>query len=312
MKLESFTGPGSTPSRRAFWDKVTQAVLASQKSEGKNVSVAEHQGMGTIVNVDRNRGGCDCGGCVCIDEIEIADAGTGYQVGEVLGPIFGTACDPDREPFTIHVDTIDGSGAVTSFVILAGGGYSVPPSNPVTFLGSIFGSGFTANLTFSCPCGNKPTPDHIEIEFTGVTFDCGCRDSGSGTSYVLEDSMTGFNGNSVAFQNIGSWCDNTVRWIFDNEFGECPDDIWLAHYTFWNDSSDCSTTPNSNSDVGECVVWFFLNEGVYRLIVTSRFLGFIGYKIFDGTTTDLSIPMANTVDCSVGIAHGGTASVTII
>ncbi len=62
MNLESFTGPGSTPSRRRFWDKVTQVVIASQKIEGRNVSVDEHQGMGTIINVpDRTRrpsGGC--------------------------------------------------------------------------------------------------------------------------------------------------------------------------------------------------------------------------------------------------------------
>ncbi len=312
MNLESFTGEGSTPSRRAFWNKVTQAVVASQKTAAKNVSVAEHQGMGTVVNVDRNQGGCDCGGCVCIDEIEIADAGTGYQVGETLAPIFGTACNGDREPFTIHVDTVDGSGAVTSVIVIAGGGYSTPPSNPITFLGSVFGSGFTGNCSFSCPCGSKPAPAHVEIEFSGVIFDCGCRESGSGTSYILEDSMTGFNGNPVGFQNIGSWCDNTARWTFDTESGSCPDDIWMTHATFWNDSSDCSTDPDSDEDVGECVVHFFLNDGVYRLIVTSRLLGFIGYKIFDGTTTDLSIPMANTVDCSAGIAHGGTASVTII
>ncbi len=55
MNLESFTGPGSTPSRRRFWDKVTQALNASQKVEGRNVSVDEHQGMGTLINVTRGR-----------------------------------------------------------------------------------------------------------------------------------------------------------------------------------------------------------------------------------------------------------------
>ncbi len=51
MNLDPFTGPGSTPSRRTFWDKVTQAVLASQKIAGENVTVDEHQGMGTLINV---------------------------------------------------------------------------------------------------------------------------------------------------------------------------------------------------------------------------------------------------------------------
>ncbi len=50
MNLDKFTGSGSTPSRRAFWDKVTDAVLSSQKQEGRNVSVDEHQGLGTVIN----------------------------------------------------------------------------------------------------------------------------------------------------------------------------------------------------------------------------------------------------------------------
>ncbi len=57
VNLDSFTGEGSTPSRRRFWDKVTAAVIASQKVEGKNVSVSEHQGMGTLINVTRGRSG---------------------------------------------------------------------------------------------------------------------------------------------------------------------------------------------------------------------------------------------------------------
>ncbi len=55
MNLDSFTGPGSTPSRRKFWDKITQAVNASQKVAGRNVSVSEHQGKGTLINVTRER-----------------------------------------------------------------------------------------------------------------------------------------------------------------------------------------------------------------------------------------------------------------
>ncbi len=55
MNLDSFTGPGSTPSRRRFWDKVTAYVIASQKVAGKNVSVSEHEGKGTLINVTRGR-----------------------------------------------------------------------------------------------------------------------------------------------------------------------------------------------------------------------------------------------------------------
>ncbi len=51
MNLEPFTGPGSTPSRRRFWDKVTAAVIASQKLAGQFVTVDEHIGKGTVINV---------------------------------------------------------------------------------------------------------------------------------------------------------------------------------------------------------------------------------------------------------------------
>ncbi len=52
MNLKPFTGPGSTPSRRRFWDQVTEAVIASQKVAGHNVTTDEHEGMGTFVNVE--------------------------------------------------------------------------------------------------------------------------------------------------------------------------------------------------------------------------------------------------------------------
>ncbi len=55
MNLKPFTGPGSTPSRRRFWDKVTQAVIASQKVAGRFVTVDEHPGKGTVINVADNR-----------------------------------------------------------------------------------------------------------------------------------------------------------------------------------------------------------------------------------------------------------------
>ncbi len=50
--MKSFTGPGSTPSRRRFWDQVTAAVNASRKIAGRHVTVSEHEGKGTLVNVD--------------------------------------------------------------------------------------------------------------------------------------------------------------------------------------------------------------------------------------------------------------------
>ncbi len=88
MNLDSFTGPGSTPSRRRFWDKITEAVIASQKIAGKNVTVSEHPGYGTIINVDRGEGGgacCDEDGN-CTTSTERQCAGTFQGVGTVCDP----------------------------------------------------------------------------------------------------------------------------------------------------------------------------------------------------------------------------------
>ncbi len=75
MNLDSFTGPGSTPSRRRFWDKVTQAVNASQKVAGKNVSVDEHQGYGSLISVNPQRAKPPSGGTVacCFNDITCSD-----------------------------------------------------------------------------------------------------------------------------------------------------------------------------------------------------------------------------------------------
>ncbi len=92
MNLAKFTGSGSTPSRRRFWDQVADVVIASQKVEGKNVSVDERQG-GTVININRNAGqltGACCVGTDCSITTEAAcdDLGGTYQGN-------GTVCDPN-------------------------------------------------------------------------------------------------------------------------------------------------------------------------------------------------------------------------
>ncbi len=94
MNLEPFTGPGSTPSRRRFWDKVTQAVIASQKIAGRNVTCDEHPGKGTVINVNdtssRRRpptppttGACCIrDGCLQLTESDCASAGGVWHEGQ--------------------------------------------------------------------------------------------------------------------------------------------------------------------------------------------------------------------------------------
>ena len=56
MNLKPFEGPDSTPSRRRFWDAARDAVMLAQKVGGRFVSVDEHPGKGSVINVaDRKR-----------------------------------------------------------------------------------------------------------------------------------------------------------------------------------------------------------------------------------------------------------------
>ncbi len=113
MNLDKFTGSGSTPSRRAFWDTVAQVVIASKKVEGDNVSIDEHQGQGSIINVSgegqRGGGGGGVGACcyndgTCDDltESDCTDAGGNWQ-----GP--GTTCADDPNPCVGACCESDGS-----------------------------------------------------------------------------------------------------------------------------------------------------------------------------------------------------------
>ncbi len=85
MNLDKFTGPGSTPSRRRFWDKVQELVMASQKMPGRNASVDERRGKGTIITFpDQTPSAPQMGGC-CVDgdcsittESDCSDAGGNY------------------------------------------------------------------------------------------------------------------------------------------------------------------------------------------------------------------------------------------
>lgn len=306
MNLDKIPKPGTTAIRKRFWDKARDAVLSLQKKAGTNVSVEEQQGQGTVINVVRGTG-ADCGGCVCIDTVELTDGGSGNHVGNIFIPVFGTSCR-ELGPFELLVTGVDGSGAVTDFEIMAGGGYLVPPSNPIAFLGGA--TPIYANCTFICTTPSLPCPTNILVEFSEVVIDCGCVDTGSGTSTIFTDHA--FNGNPVALTRstpAGLFdCGNSCRWLFDSVGGACPAGTLALHYQFWDDSSNCSTTMESEGNTDTCIIRFWLRDGVYTLIVIQAFLGFLGYLVFYGTTSDITLPIANTISCP--IAHGGTATIT--
>jgi len=90
-------------------------------------------------------------GCYSIASVQIVTAGNFYAVGDNLDPYLGTLCGAaDNYGFRLSVASVDPTdGHVTAVNMIAGIGYSNPPSNPVRFGGSATGTGFTANCTFS-------------------------------------------------------------------------------------------------------------------------------------------------------------------
>lgn len=119
MNLPSFTGPGATRKRRIFWDQVRAAVLSSQKIAGRFVTVSEHPGKGTVINVSSSRGrgpgpggatGACCaddGSCRITTEADCTGAGGTYQ-GD------NTTCDPNPCVLTGACCYSDGTCAVVS------------------------------------------------------------------------------------------------------------------------------------------------------------------------------------------------------
>lgn len=85
MQLEKFIGPGSLPSRRKVWDSVVDVVLASQKRQGKNITVDEREGYGSVINANREVGTPAPTGCPGEDVDEITVAFTGIVPCSCLG-----------------------------------------------------------------------------------------------------------------------------------------------------------------------------------------------------------------------------------
>jgi len=68
MQLKKFSGGGSTPARRRFWDDLRDAIQSASKLSGHNIAVSEQYGSGTVVEA-QIRTGTTYGvtGACCID-----------------------------------------------------------------------------------------------------------------------------------------------------------------------------------------------------------------------------------------------------
>jgi len=179
----------------------------------------------------------------------------------------------------------------------------ISADSDITIRGSAW-QGYAVNIPF---CGETstrtPCPDHISIKFTGVIFDCGCRDVGGGHSRIYEEGN--FNttvGTFTKTLDIGGSC----VWTLD----DCVVGETYAPLLHSYDGPICEGTPE---DVMQeiCFPLVELFGGSYIL----SFISHLGETIFTGSTPDWSLPIANTNSCgggANGIAHGGTATVTIL
>jgi hypothetical protein len=192
MLLPPFTGPGSTPVRRSFWSDAFAAVMGSRKIAGRHVTVDEHPGKGSIINVERRAiaiGACCIGeDCSILSEADCIAAGGTYQgdgtdcdPNPCLPPTTGACCQTD--------DTCD--DGLSQSECEAGGG-TFHPGQTCSEI-ECFGAGC------ACPPGIRPT--HISATATpsgeiGVRGECQLTGpyvdlSGSPIQYVADDIAAG-------------------------------------------------------------------------------------------------------------------------
>lgn len=219
MNLKPFKGPGSTPSRRRFWDTVTQAVIASQKVAGQNVTVDEHPGMGSVINVPdshRGRGGggggatgacCVGSHCYITSEADCIAAGGAYQGDNTLcvpNPCDFSTCDnlppvgPGPPTHINIVRTLSGScgdvtysGSVTYDLDL-GFGLEGPVGGHFFCAHNIFDNGFgefwTGHFTGTCAFGGST--DFGGNGYSGLYG----RDTGDGSWWFQMGGISGGGG----------------------------------------------------------------------------------------------------------------------
>src|SRR6266446_6843077 len=91
MKNEPPPQSGSTDSRRTFWNKAIASVMAAQKTAGRHVTVSEHKGMGTFINVADTSARRAGGGAVCPSPVTIQFSGIQFDCGCAKFTPFGAS-----------------------------------------------------------------------------------------------------------------------------------------------------------------------------------------------------------------------------
>ncbi len=209
--IDPFKGKGSTPSRKRFWNRVSQAVNASRKVAGNSVTVDEHPGKGTVVAALEPPVGIGAGGAGGSQRGGVTPPGGGQGGGG--SPPTG-ACE---DPITGHCEitteadcsgTWHGDGSTCISACCFGDGECIAdlPTSACRAAGGMsqsYGTGCDPNLCpvcdpithYVCRCsdvggGYVPNPTCCPLENSicltcyyivgGLYYCCCCVDLGGG------------------------------------------------------------------------------------------------------------------------------------
>ncbi len=199
MNLAKFTGPGSTPSRRLFWDKAQATVVSLQKRKGRNVSIDERKGSGTVISIAPDRGtgtaNCPTGDTVTVTFSGVLSCGCltggglsylGTDLGGINAAFTLTRFSPTEFSFTASLfnfkrwSNVDCSGTpdvdqdndciVYARCIEASGLWTVSIQDTITFFFAFFASDITTTLTNESTCSPFLFTDLFHNGTAIVTF----------------------------------------------------------------------------------------------------------------------------------------------
>lgn len=187
MNFDKIPKLGTTTTRKEFWDEALKTVLGQKKVAGKNVSVNEQQGYGSIISINPQRGGSGSGsgsGChgvstlvvsssfnyddtvhvfsgfVSTDPIDISDcSGSGGGITLVTVTEAGIPCVPDAEVGIAAIaiyDSMSGLWAVTAQVLMEDHATVCGPTAwpPVSLFGDYADNITSGGGTFALVPGN--------------------------------------------------------------------------------------------------------------------------------------------------------------
>lgn len=261
MNLTKIPKQGTTITRKAFWDKVSDIVIGSQKLPGKNVSVDVREGFGSIISTnperDNSQGGGGLGACcyddgTCDDltEFECADAGGTWQgLGTHCldeGVCVGACCEPDC------VDNTTPDGCSADGGTFQGFGTTcdtdpctLPPCNGCGFdafdgSGRKFLTSTRAMTSFSASFAGPPVcPDSLQTA-SGTSSKVSTIDT---TDCSVSCTCTG----SVAIHSVNNcpsdYCDDTITANSCSAFNNCGP----SGTDVLSDASDCGWSNSSCS-----------------------------------------------------------------